>query len=155
MIDDVTDGCWTNVGLVESKLRLLLEQNDIQIIPDNSYSLMTSPTVRFVAYGHKVGGICIAHMSLEVSGMTFTKTPETAYGENWTFWTKAPLYFSEQISNNGRGNLNDQAADFAEETGSEFVAGVLAGRRDPNVEKFFETFPNAGEPPAILDDDMN
>ena len=143
--DEVKDGCWTNVSLVRSKVRLLLEQNDIRLVDDMSRSSLAHPRVNISANGFRNGGFCAARISFDVEMVSYQYLEEYS-GQEWfvfhtgTIWTKSTVA-------SGSDKLNDVIDEFFEASANAFVADVLSARRDPVVQEFFEAFPILAEKP--------
>lgn len=144
--DKVTGNCWTNVDLVKSKIKLLLEQNDVAVVEEIANSDFTRPSIAFNVMGWKAGGVCVASAEFSVTTWDYmlrrTKGNETV----WLFDAYNTLFSRGYLMTNG-GNVNSSVAEFAETSTSEFLADVIAGRRDPNVNAFFEQFPHNLETP--------
>ena len=65
--DQMTDGCWTNVYLVNQKIRLIFEQSSIAVHETDILNNPFFPLVIISTNGFKVGGKCIGNTEFELS----------------------------------------------------------------------------------------
>ncbi len=150
--DDVTGGCWTNADSIRARIRLLFEQNDIETIDNISFNSMSAPFVSVSAFGFKNGSLCIvsAEFSVLARGTSYWDASERD-GNYWLVAHVNQMYSSQHLFS-GPNPVNDDISDWFEGQASNFLASVLASRRDPYVREFKTEFPTLFEKPEIESD---
>ena len=144
--DNVTDNCWTNSGTVESKARLAFEQNQVSVL--DFKPAFYGPHVIFVEFdvfgSRAANGMCSVAAQFEVSTLVhgvvggYDAVPEhsTSY---------IAVLATDAILLRNSGNTNEQVKDFYDGTISEYLAKVLAGRREETVSQFHVHYPDFGK----------
>lgn len=142
--DEVSDGCWTNSRAIEAKMRLLFEQNGINVeLEDLAFFTVHARFVYANAVGYRTNGLCVgsARFAVYYNSSTilggFDGLPE--------FRTSGLVETnnSSSVFSNSR-DLNQQLTDFFEESATSFVADVLLGRRSEAAQLFRNTYPAFG-----------
>ena len=143
--DDVSDGCWTNVSTVEAKMRLLFEQNDIEVEKDSLAFLMPAArSVSLSALGFRNGMGCVVSAAFEVRH--WTSSDVGGYEELPEFSVSGLVVsYSRQYVGTNSSNMNQQLLDFFDATATNFVADILSARRSDVVRLFKNTYPHYGQ----------
>lgn len=153
MSDQVTGNCWTNSFSVESRAKLLFEQNGVSVV-DYEILLLTpfNYSVVISAFGERTGnGLCYASAQVK-----------TIYYASERYWLKDDdkkftllhrvQAFAQTYVAVSSTNLNDQISDFVDGALSELMAKIISARRDPDVQRMKAIFPNYQETPTSRED---
>lgn len=134
--DSVEGGCWTNASSIESKLRLMFEQSDVPLIADVKTSSPFAVAVVASAYGARRSGTCVVSASFDVMGWAYAVLGDTDPMEERFVAPLLASFHGRDYVAVSSSNTNGLLTEFFEEQAATFLADVLAGRRDPDIERF-------------------
>ncbi len=141
--DDVSGGCWTNSAYITSKVKLLLEQNDVAVLEYEP--LFLGPVVvntEISAFGFRDdNGTCAVHAKLQVYSHSYEEFGDISHDESSYVMPRRVSLFSGGALFVNSNKVNEQLSEFIEGQAAEFLSGVLSGRRDSIVQEFFVDFP--------------
>lgn len=141
------DKCWTNSGTVRAKVRLSLEQSDIQVVeePLFAYTHFWPLAILEVVTSRSEAGICFGMAQFKVVASADTRYGEADEPAGFRVGSPASLVDEASVFLNS-DNLNDQLKDFFEGAVASFAADVIANRRDDEVGRLRETMTSFHEP---------
>ena len=146
--DQIDGSCWTNVASVESRVRLLLQQNDVQVLDESiAFEDVISPRLHVTGVGFRNGaGTCAASVTVSLEARVGSRFGGSDGIPEFHFSTNSVLFTDLSVFTAGT-NLNDVINDFVTGSVSELLVRILSGRRDPIVRELFLTLPNLLEEP--------
>lgn len=150
--DEVDGDCWTNSNSVESKIRLLFEQNDVQVL-DYTPAFLNAVTVstNASAFGFRANsGLCVVSARLQVQTYVYPTYGGYEGGQEYSTEYQAILHHQASVFSSG-SNVNAQLTDFFEGAAASFMADVLSARRSGKVRGYFDTYPAALNEPMSLE----
>ena len=151
--DQVTDNCWTNAKSIEARVRLIFEQSDISTVDElPAFLTVVTPIVSISALGFRTNnGTCAVNATLKVIHRGYTELGDSDRGVSYYFQGLVHSFSRFAIFTSG-SNTNSQLADFFETSASELAIKVLSGRRNLDVENFFDMNPNYLEEPMTQEE---
>ncbi len=155
VVDQVTDGCWTNVGSVENRLSAKLEQAGISTYDEplgmnNGFNV--NLVVNVVGY-ESSRELCAGYFQyfLEVSSAREFNDPDSE--SSWRIlYDSRP--FERGVLFTGPRNLNEQILSSADSYTDELITLVYQGRRIDRVEELSSVV-GPGQSVAITREELN
>ncbi|MGR9465915.1 hypothetical protein [Rhizobium leguminosarum] len=141
--DQVEDKCLTNASALSARIRAQLENAGIAVYNEPlATSLPVNPRLVLTILGFKVGGACVASVSMSIEYSTDTNLGSLAYTNGFfrvlgqqVMWRNSSLF--------SRGGIVDDAIlSQVQEWTDTLTADIAKAKRDPNVQKFLAVWPN-------------
>lgn len=140
--DQISDGCWTNVAAVKSRIRAELERSNIAVYDEVLFShTARTPIVLITGVGGRNDNLCIGNFKISIYGFDYAEFGSLA-SSNHVFKVLAEhVYWRRSVIQSGR-SLNDMILRKAQQWIDEFVGERASVMRSEAVKDFRTTLPD-------------
>ncbi len=136
MVDEVSDGCWTNIGDVQDQVRSAFEAANISVRSIETADSATHPALIVSARGQRVDdSYCIVQTEIRMSFVTSSRFAEASEGGDVYIinYNSVSNMFRANVAVVSNENVNAEVSTWVEQVTNALTAEINAKRELPGL----------------------